>query len=129
MTVSEISKYLHVTPPSVTQLLKSLEGRGLIERHMDATDRRVIVVTLTRQGEHVTNEAKETISAKAKGLIEYLGEEQSNQLADLLFKVFHYFAENEANLYHEPWEGEKPDQFAAVSEAVPNDAGPDAGPW
>jgi hypothetical protein len=32
-----------------------------------------------------------------KGLIDYLGEEQSNQLADLLFKVFRYFAENDAH--------------------------------
>ena len=106
MTVSEISKHLHVTPPSITQLLKSLEARGLIERHMDPSDRRVIVVTLTEQGERVTNQAREAFSATMKGLIEYLGEEQSNQLADLLFKVFHYFAETNAGNYYEPWEGE-----------------------
>src|SRR5215469_7063348 len=54
VTVSEISKHLHVTSPSITQLLKSLESRGLIERHIDTSDRRVIVVTLTEQGEQVT---------------------------------------------------------------------------
>jgi DNA-binding MarR family transcriptional regulator len=106
MTVSEISKHLHVTPPSITQLLKSLEARGLIERHMDASDRRVIVVTLTEQGERVTDQARGAFSATMKGLIDYLGDEQSNQLADLLFKVFHYFAEKNAGNYYEPWEGE-----------------------
>ena len=106
MTVSEISKHLHVTSPSITQLLKSLEARGLIERHMDTSDRRVIVVTLTEQGEQVTDQARGAFSATMKGLIDYLGEEQSNQLADLLFKVFHYFAETNAANYHEPWEGE-----------------------
>ncbi len=101
MTVSEISKHLHVTPPSVTQVLNSLESRGLVERHMHATDRRVIVVTLTRRGEHVANEAREVISTKMQGLIEYLGEQKSNQLADLLFEVFRYFAQSEAVSFHE----------------------------
>ncbi len=107
MTVSEISKCLAVTPPSITQILNTLESRGLIERHVDRADRRVIVVTLTRRGEKVTELAQEAFSAVMKGLIEYLGEDQSNQLADLLFKVFRYFAENETAIYHEPWEGEK----------------------
>jgi DNA-binding MarR family transcriptional regulator len=106
MTVSEISKHLHVTPPSITQLLKGLETRGLIERHVDPSDRRVIMVTLTEQGEQVTNQARGAFSATMRGLIDYLGEEQSNQLADLLFRVFHYFAEKNADSYYEPWEGE-----------------------
>jgi hypothetical protein len=42
-----------------------------------------------------------------KRLIDYLGEQQSNQLADLLFKVFRYFAENEAHMNNEVWEGER----------------------
>jgi DNA-binding MarR family transcriptional regulator len=107
VTVSEISKHLAVTPPSITQLLNSLEARGLIERHMDTSDRRVIVVNLTKQGELVTEQADEAFSATMKGLINYLGEQQSNQLADLLFKVFRYFAENEAHVSHEAWEGDK----------------------
>jgi DNA-binding MarR family transcriptional regulator len=107
VTVSEISKHLSVTPPSITQILNTLEARGLIERHMDTTDRRVIVVNLTEQGEQVTEQADEAFSATMKRLIDYLGEQQSNQLADLLFKVFRYFAENEAHMNHEVWEGER----------------------
>jgi DNA-binding MarR family transcriptional regulator len=107
VTVSEISKHLSVTPPSITQILNTLEARGLIERHMDTTDRRVIVVNLTEQGEQVTEQADEAFSTTMKGLIGYLGEQQSNQLADLLFKVFRYFAESDAHMNHEVWEGDK----------------------
>jgi DNA-binding MarR family transcriptional regulator len=107
VTVSEISKHLSVTPPSITQILNTLEARGLIERHMDTTDRRVIVVNLTKQGEQVTEQADEAFSNTMKGLIDYLGEQQSNQLADLLFKVFRYFAENDAHSNHEVWDGVK----------------------
>jgi hypothetical protein len=67
----------------------------------------MIVVNLTEQGEQVTEQADEAFSATMKGLINYLGEQQSNQLADLLFKVFRYFAQNEAHLNHEVWEGDK----------------------
>jgi DNA-binding MarR family transcriptional regulator len=105
MTVSEISKRLLVTPPSITQILNTLEGRGLIERRMDPADRRVIMVTLTERGEQVSRQAEEAFSAVMKGLIEYLGEDQSNQLADLLFKAFRYFTENEAHMNDETMEG------------------------
>jgi DNA-binding MarR family transcriptional regulator len=74
---------------------------------MDTTDRRVIVVNLTEQGELVVEQADEAFSTTMKGLIDYLGEQQSNQLADLLFKVFHYFAESDAHTNHDIWEGVK----------------------
>jgi DNA-binding MarR family transcriptional regulator len=50
MKVSEISKCLHVTSPTITQALKSLEAHGLIERHIDSIDRRAIGVILTEKG-------------------------------------------------------------------------------
>jgi len=89
MKVSEISKQLHVTSPTITQLLKGLEADGLIERRIDPTDRRTVGITLTKKGERVTQQAAEAFSASLNGLIEYLGEEESDQLAELLSKVFH----------------------------------------
>src|SRR5947209_11218311 len=97
MKVSEISKLLHVTSPTITQLLKGLEANGLIERHIDPTDRRAFGITLTEKGEKVTQQAAEAFSASLHDLIEYLGEEQSNQLAELLAKVSRYYSEKAAN--------------------------------
>lgn len=93
MNVSEISKQLHVTSPTVTQLLNSLEANGLVERSIDPKDRRSIEVRLTEKGEMVIRQAWVGFSASLRGLIEYLGEEQSNQLAELLSKAFNYFNE------------------------------------
>src|SRR6266849_1515277 len=45
--VSEISKMLMVTSPTVTQLLNGLEADGLIERRIDPHDRRAVGVRLT----------------------------------------------------------------------------------
>src|SRR5579884_3003579 len=93
VTVSEIGKRLGVTSPTITQLLKGLEANGLIERHIDPADRRAVGITLTEKGERVTEQAAEAFSASLHGLIEYLGEEQSNQLAELLSRVSRYYNE------------------------------------
>jgi DNA-binding MarR family transcriptional regulator len=97
MKVSEISKQMGVTSPTVTQLLKSLEAHGLVERNIDPIDRRAVGIKLTANGRMVAQQAREAFLASIKGLVEYLGEEESNQLAELLFKVFRYFSEREAN--------------------------------
>lgn len=96
--VSEISKLLHVTSPTVTQLIKSLEADGLVERKTDLTDRRVVWITLTKKGEEVTRKAEDAFLDSFNGLIEYLGEEQSDQLAELLNRVFIYFNGKESNV-------------------------------
>ena len=91
--VSEISKLLHVTPPTVTQLIKGLEANGFIERNIDPIDRRAVGIKLTEKGEIVTQRAAEAFAASINGLIAYLGVEQSNQLAELLSKTTHYYNE------------------------------------
>lgn len=103
MKVSEISKVLHVTSPTITQLLKGLETNGLIERSIDPTDRRAVGITLTKKGELVTVQAADAFFASMNGLIEYLGEEQSNQLAELLSKVLQYYDEKAASVSHSYW--------------------------
>lgn len=105
--VSDISKQLHVTSPTITQLLKGLEARGLIERRVDPIDRRAVGVTLTTEGEQAAQQAMDAFSDAMHGLIEYLGEEQSNQLADLLSKAFRYFDEREVEMSHSLWNGDE----------------------
>ena len=108
--VSEISKQLGVTSPTITQLLKSLEAHGLIERNIDAQDRRAVGIKLTAEGAMVAQQAADAFLASMKGLVEYLGEEQSDQLAELLSKVFRYFSEREASvIYQSQWKGDQED--------------------
>lgn len=93
MKVSEISQRLHVKSPTVTQLINGLEKDGLVKRNTDPDDRRAVSVILTERGEELTDKASERFSETFDGLIEFLGEEQSEQLAELLTKVFVYFKE------------------------------------
>ena len=91
--VTEISGVLQVAPPTVTQLVSEMESRGYVERAMDRDDRRAVRVTLTKKGELVIVEAHEDFLSSFKGLVEYLGEEDSKRLADLLTRTFAYFDE------------------------------------
>jgi DNA-binding MarR family transcriptional regulator len=106
MKVSEISKLLQVTPPTVTQLLKGLEAHGLVERRDDPTDRRSVGISLTKKGEMVTQKAMDAFYSSLRGLIEYLGEDQSNQLVDLLSKVSRYYHEKAVSLNNSYWNGD-----------------------
>lgn len=58
MKVSEISKILHVTPPTVTQIINILEKDGLVERAMDPDDRRAVKIKLTSAGIEKTAASK-----------------------------------------------------------------------
>jgi DNA-binding MarR family transcriptional regulator len=105
-TVSEISKLLHVTSPTVTQLIKGLEIEGLIERTTSLADRRVVGIKLTEKGEKVTQQARQDFIGSFNGLIEYLGEEQGEQLAELLLKAFNYYKMQTSSMDSTHWNGD-----------------------
>jgi DNA-binding MarR family transcriptional regulator len=94
LMVSEISSLLHVTSPTITQLIKGIESKGLVTRNIDPVDRRVIRIVLTDKGIAVTSKALAVMTDYFNGLIEYLGEEDSEKLAELLTAVSVYFKRN-----------------------------------
>ncbi|MCM3727484.1 MarR family transcriptional regulator [Neobacillus cucumis] len=91
MKVSEISQKLRVTPPTVTQIINGLEKDGYIERTINPEDRRAVKISLTEAGLKATEQARKKFNETFLGLIDYLGEKDSEQLAELLFKVHDYF--------------------------------------
>jgi len=91
MKVSEISSLLHVTPPTVTQIINKLEKDGLVVRNIDPEDRRAVQIRLTNSGLEVVTQAGKYLSKVLSGLIDFLGEEESKKLADQLTKVYEYY--------------------------------------
>ena len=96
ITVSEISKRLSVTSPSVTEFIKSLSSQGYVERCVDSKDKRVIDIELTDKGKKMVLKIKNYFTLLFSGLIEKLGQEQSNMLIELLDQVNNYL--NEVNI-------------------------------
>lgn len=97
ITVSEISKLLRVTSPTVTQIVNRLDACGLIKRRINKEDRRSINVSLTDEGEAIAEQAGEKYASSINGLVEFLGDDQSEQLIKLMDKVFLYYNEGHKN--------------------------------
>lgn len=93
LKVSEISRLLGFSPPTITQLINSLEAKKMVERHADPSDRRVVRVKLTESGKQFTRKAEQYRDAALDELVRYLGEQETEQLIDLLLKV-HAFIED-----------------------------------
>lgn len=51
LPAGHIATAANITPASVTQMLDHLEAEGLVRRERSAEDRRVVVVSLTAEGE------------------------------------------------------------------------------
>lgn len=91
--ISDISRTLRVASPTITQLVNSLEVNGFVDRTMDKEDRRVIRVSLTHKGEKAVEKVTEAFDDAYNGLVEHLGSEKSDLLAELLSETFTYFDE------------------------------------
>ena len=90
LSIGEISNFLQITPAGVTHLINPLEEKGLIERLKNPSDRRVVLVGITEKGISIAEDLMAEIQEKLVGLIEFLGEEDSRKLIDLMNKVIDY---------------------------------------
>lgn len=88
--ISDISKSLLVTSPTVTQHVNRLDKLGLVAKSHDAADRRAVRIRLTPAGDQVLAVAAADFLSHAVGLVQYLGEKQTRRLIDLLTHVAAY---------------------------------------
>jgi MarR family 2-MHQ and catechol resistance regulon transcriptional repressor len=72
MTASELAKTSVMPKPQVTHLVDQLVKNGVVERHPDSADRRVINIALTERGhllfEDLKQKVQETIRKELAGL-------------------------------------------------------------
>lgn len=73
-----------VTSGTMTNRIDRLTEAGLVRREPDPRDRRGVLVTLTEQGQAVVDAALTDLLDREQALLAGLGEEQRQQLADLL---------------------------------------------
>ncbi|MBP1988718.1 MarR family winged helix-turn-helix transcriptional regulator [Paenibacillus eucommiae] len=95
VSISDISKSLAVTSPTVTQMIKHLIKSGYVQTFHDFKDKRITLLRLTDRGETLAQQAMEQYKLIFSGLIERLGEEQCHTLIVLLRQVYNYFLDIE----------------------------------
>lgn len=87
-----LTEQLHVVPGRMTDILSSLERKGLIERHRCPKDKRRVLVYVTEEGKRAAKQKRETIRAEYAGLLEQLGRKDTEELIRLLNIVLAYEA-------------------------------------
>src|SRR5258706_4636933 len=91
-TVTEISSLLQITPAGATHLINPLEKAGYIERLPAPNDRRIVLIGLTDKGTKVAEALISEVQEQLIGLVNHLGEEDSQTLIRLMAKAIEFFA-------------------------------------
>ncbi|MBO5087134.1 MAG: MarR family transcriptional regulator [Lachnospiraceae bacterium] len=81
---------MQVVPGRMTDILKSLEYKGLVVRRKEETDKRIVRVFLTEAGRQEAEEKRHQIHLEYRGLIERLGEKDATEFIRLLKIVLEY---------------------------------------
>ncbi len=85
-----LTEQLHVVPGRMTDILKSLESKKLIERRQDEEDRRRVNVCITDEGKVHARQMRDWIRQEYQGMFEILSKEDTQELIRLLKIVLAY---------------------------------------
>jgi DNA-binding MarR family transcriptional regulator len=80
MSSAQLARSSFVTAQSMADMITALEGRKLIERHRDRTDRRRLVVALTDQGRALLDRCRDEIAALEEIMLKGLTAEETKAL-------------------------------------------------
>ena len=86
-TPGAISGKMELSTAYVAKLLRSLEHRGLIERNVDSSDRRRVLVTVTEKGAALTCEHRNEMRDKTARVLMQLGEADARECLRILDRI------------------------------------------
>lgn len=86
-TAGELAKTAELSPASMSTMLDNLERDGIVERRRSATDRRVVVVTLTESGRALLAEKRERWRARGRTALAGVSDEHLLAAADVMHRM------------------------------------------
>ncbi len=90
VTPSDIVKKLNVTFAAVTHHINSLHKHGYILRKESKNDRRVTLISLSKEGKELIKSIRKEKRENILKLIEFLGEEDTEKLISIMAKLNDY---------------------------------------
>ncbi|MFI5910213.1 MarR family winged helix-turn-helix transcriptional regulator [Dactylosporangium sp. NPDC051541] len=87
LTTGELARRLEVEVPTITRMTQRMEAAGLVTRGRDETDKRVVRIELTPQGEALRDQVPAALDAVAARSLQGLSDEECRQLIGLLERV------------------------------------------
>ncbi|WP_434797522.1 MarR family winged helix-turn-helix transcriptional regulator [Terrisporobacter vanillatitrophus] len=88
MKTSQLTKDLCITKPATSKMLNVMEEKGYIERVSNKSDRRVVYVKLTKEGEEFLKDQNRKFENFTCQVIEKMGEEDTDNLIRLFGKLY-----------------------------------------
>ena len=87
--LNTLSQLLLVSRANITGLIDSLVRRGFVRRQDHATDRRIVLAKITKEGEKWMDSYVPTHCNEVKAMLSGLNQKEKLQLAELLTKLRH----------------------------------------
>ena len=85
--MSEVADWLQFPRSQMTHMVDKLEKLGYVSRQADLIDRRSIKIGLTDAGKHIFQDWVQTVRCGTGAMLNYLTDEELNDLADSLAKL------------------------------------------
>ena len=91
---SEISSEMGVSSARIAAALNRLEGKGLITRQIDLSDRRKILVGITPEGKALAEKQQQAVLGGAAKMLTLLGEHDAKEYVRLTSRVAEIMSAN-----------------------------------
>lgn len=88
-TSSDLSHFFGVGRSSITAIISRLVAKKFIKRRIDAHDRRVIYLSLTKEGKELFSEIELRIQELLSGYIDHFSEEEATSFIETYEKLAH----------------------------------------
>ena len=95
LRVSDISKRMRVSSPTITQHINNLEAQGFVQRTQSQKDKRAVNLSLTDKGTEALRRQREMMENNTRELVDLLGEQNASALVDLLTRTSEFFIEKQ----------------------------------
>lgn len=92
LSAGDIAYAMHTSSARVANLLKVLESKGYIERCIDTSDRRKILVAITKDGSKTIEKTKQEMQKHLVSVFKKMGEADTVEflrLSELFFNLMH----------------------------------------
>lgn len=88
VTISHLSEHLSISKPAVSQVINSLELKGLVTRAGTRDDRRMVQVRITDHGEAMLKKEMAALRASLVEIFDRMGDQDTDELLRLMEKLF-----------------------------------------
>jgi len=97
MTQTDLSRSMHISPASVTNMLQRMERDGWIDRKRDEADQRIVRVYLTAKAQETRAEANRVFQEMEDALNSIYTAEEQSTLKRLLTRLHDHFAPGDSH--------------------------------